>query len=144
MAYVSTCNDPTCGVVVDGNQSVCPKCGGPMRGVGEAPWRGWVLLFCGLFLMGLMGAVAWALSSTLLDPEGAIERGDFTGTVDDARMMAFLFGAVILFGAVSTANGLYMLATKQQSRLFLVATLALAALMLLIGFVILGTGKPSA
>lgn len=143
MGYVSTCKDPTCGIVVDGDQAVCPKCGGPMRGVGEAPWRGWVLLACGLVLIVLIGSIAWALSPTLLFPEQAIESGDFTGSVEDARRIALLFGALILFGFVSTANGLYMLATGRQSRAFLAATLALAALLIGIGFLILFSGKPA-
>ena len=141
MAYVSTCKDPTCGVVVDGDQSVCPKCGGPMRGVGEAPWRGWVLVALGLFLILFMGAIAWVMSPILLFPERAIEAGDFTGTVEMAHMILLLFAAVILFGCVATANGIYMLATKKQSVGFIVATLGLAAALVAIGFLAMGSGK---
>jgi hypothetical protein len=145
MPYVSACNDPTCATTVDGKVLVCPKCGGSMRGIGESPVRGVILLICGLILLGLMGAVTLALWPTLAFPEQAIAAGDFTGTVEQAHMMALLFGVVLLFGILATANGLFMLITGRQSKVFIWLTLGIAVVLILVVAVTMrsiGADKP--
>jgi len=135
---LSTCNEPTCAVTLEGNVATCPKCGGPMRRVGESPVRGWILVILGAFLILFMGAIALILAPTMLDPGETIDGSSFTGTAEEARTALLLFGAVILFGFVAFANGVYMLKTRTQSKGFVIATLALAAIMLVIGWTIMG------
>jgi hypothetical protein len=128
MADRSTCLSPLCGITVEGSETKCPKCGWAMRGTRSIRRRGWVLLTCGLFLVLFMGWIAWSLLPTLLRPGVEYEHGSFTGTRDQARMILGLFGVVILFGAFGTVNALYMIATGRQSRVFVIVTLLLAAL----------------
>ena len=54
MPAYSVCRKSTCATLVEGKTEACPKCGGPMRSVGESPLRGIVLLLCGLFLFFLL------------------------------------------------------------------------------------------
>lgn len=91
--------------------------------------RGWVLVVLGLFLVVVMGAITLSIGPAMLDP--GIETGGstFTGTAAEAETFLSLFGLVILFGALSVANGLYMLVARRQSRAFTLITLALAALL---------------
>ena len=70
-------------------------------------------------------------------PDGS----SFTGSADQARITLLLFAAVIVFGLVATANGLYMLITRQQSRVFMFVSLGLAAILLVITFIAMGKLK---
>jgi hypothetical protein len=136
----SACNDPRCAELIEGRVATCPKCGGSMRSVGESPGRGILLLLCGLFLLGLMGSITWYMLPMLLRP--GVETADgstFTGTPEQARMALGLFGLVLLFGLVATANGIFMIVTRRQSWAFIGLTLGLAALLLIVGFVFMGT-----
>jgi len=144
MPAYSVCRKPTCATLVEGKADACPKCGGPMRSVGESPLRGIVLLLCGLFLLGLMGTIAWNMYPTLTHPGVRMPDGSsFTGTADQARITLLLFAAVIVFGLVATANGIYMLITRQQSKVFMFVSLGLAAVLLVITFVAMGKLKPA-
>ena len=127
MADRSTCLSPLCGITVAGNLKKCPQCGWAMRNARNIRTRGWVLLACGLFLVLTMGAITWNMLPTLLYPERAIEVGTFTGTPEQARTFLNLFLLVILFGALGTANAIYMIVTGRQNRWFVIGTLALAA-----------------
>jgi hypothetical protein len=131
----SACNDPRCAEVVEGRVATCPKCGGPMRSVGESPIRGIVLLVIGLFLLGLMGTISWALLPGLLRPGQELADGSsFTGTAEQARMVLILFGLLLAFGLMAVLNGIYMIVARRQSWLFIIGTLALAALIVFAGF----------
>lgn len=142
MAAYTVCRNSKCATLVEGKADVCPKCGGPMRSVGESPWRGILLLVCGLFLLILMGTITYKMYPTLTHPGITMEDGSsFTGTADQARTTLLLFAAVIVFGLVATANGIYMLVTRQQSKVFVFATLGVAAILLVIAFVTMGKLK---
>jgi hypothetical protein len=142
MAAYTVCRDPKCATLVEGRSDACPKCGGPMRSVGESPWRGIVLLLCGLVLLGLMGTITYNMYPTLTHPGVRMPDGSsFTGTADQARITLLLFAAVIVFGLVATANGLYMLITRQQSRIFMFISLGFAAALLVITFIAMGKLK---
>jgi hypothetical protein len=143
MAAYSVCRKSTCATLVEGPATTCPKCDGPMRSVGESPLRGIVLLLCGLILLGLMGTITYYMYPTLTHPGVTVEGSTFTGTADQARITLLLFAAVIVFGLVATANGIYMLVTRQQSRAFMFASLGLAAILLVITFVAMTKLKPA-
>jgi hypothetical protein len=127
MADQSTCLSPLCGITIEGSEKKCPKCGWAMRGTRNLRIRGWVLLVLGLFILLLMGTITWKLSPMLLHPEQAYAEGTFTGTPEQARTFLNLFLMVILFGALGTANAIYMIVTGRQNRWFVIGTLALAA-----------------
>ena len=146
MAAYTVCRDSKCATLVEGKVDVCPKCGGPMRSVGESPLRGIVLLLCGLILLVMMGVITWNMYPTLTNPGVTTPDGStFTGTADQAQITLLLFAAVLVFGLVATANGIYMLVTKQQSKVFMFVSLGLAAVLLVIAVVATGKlkeGKP--
>jgi RNA polymerase subunit RPABC4/transcription elongation factor Spt4 len=142
MAAYTVCKDPKCATLVEGKVTACPKCGGAMRTVGESPWRGIVLLLCGLFLTIGMGVILSNMYPTLSNPGVRMPDGSsFTGTADQARITILLFAAVIAFGLVATANGIYMLITKQQSKVFMFVSLGFAAALLIITFIAMGKLK---
>lgn len=138
---ISTCLSPLCGITVEGALRKCPKCGWAMRGTRNVRMRGWVLLACGLFLVLFMGAITWNMLPTLIEPERAFEEGTFTGTPDQAASFLNLFLLVIGFGALGTVNALYMIVTGRQNRWFVIATLALAAILYWFGTTIIQGGK---
>jgi hypothetical protein len=98
--------------------------------------RGWVLVVIGLFLLILMGAIAWNLAPLMLRP--GIETGGarFTGTAQQGQIFLGLFALVGLFGALSLVNGVHMIATGRRSRAFTVVTLALFLLLFALGWAI--------
>ncbi len=91
--------------------------------------RGWLLVGCGLVLVGMMGTVTWLTAPRMLRPGVEVDGTTFTGTAAEAETFLSLFALVILFGALSLANGVYMIVARRQSRAFTVLTVALAALL---------------
>ena len=142
MADHSTCT--TCGAWADGAVAVCPRCGGPMRVTRGSTARGWVLLFLGLFLMGMMGAITAYTAPTMLNPGVEIDGGSFTGTAEQGRIFLGLFLLVFAFGAVSTLYGLFQIVTRRESKAFIALSLALALGLVAVTFFILFVMKPSA
>ncbi len=142
MAAYTVCRDPKCGTLVEGKVAACPKCGGTMRTVGESPWRGIVLLMCGLIMLIMMGVITINLYPELTNPGVRMpDGGSWTGGAESARMVLLLFFALIAFGVVATANGIYMLVTKQQSKAFMFISLGTVAVVLIIAFVTMGQIK---
>lgn len=94
--------------------------------------RGRVLAAVGLFLMLFMGAIARNLAPILLRPGVEVDGSSFTGTAAQGQIFLGLFALVGLFGAMSLANGVWMIATGRRSptgtRLFMILFLALFAL----------------
>jgi hypothetical protein len=141
MAAYSVCRKSTCATLVEGPATTCPKCGGPMRSVGESPARAILLLVLGLILFIGMGVVFLNTYQTFSNPGVDFGGSRFTGTAEQGRQALTLFAAVIVFGLLGIVNGIYMLVTKQQSKLFVILTLGLAAVMLVFTFIILGQAK---
>lgn len=129
MSAVWTCREPTCGVIAETKTETCPKCGGPMKRIGEAPWRGWVMIACGVILVGMMGAVVMAIGPQLREAAATGASEGFTGTPEQARAMLYLFYTIIAFGALALANGIYQLVTGAQHKIFIVLTLVLVAVL---------------
>ena len=94
--------------------------------------RGRVLVAVGLFLMLFMAAIAWNLAPMMLRPGVEVEGSSFTGTAAQGQIFLGLFALVGLFGAMSVANGAWMMATGRRSptgtRLFMILFLALFVL----------------
>ena len=144
MADHSTCTSPTCGAWADGAVAVCPRCGGPMRLNKGSTARGWILLFLGLVLMGMMGTITAATAPTMLNPGVEIEGGSFTGTAEQGRIFLGLFLLVFVFGMMSTLYGIFQIVTRRESKAFIIVTLVLAAALVGVTFFILYVMKPAA
>ena len=106
--------------------------------------RGWILLFLGLVLMGMMGAITGATAPTMLNPGVEIDGGRFTGTLEQGRIFLGLFMLVFVLGVVSTLYGLFQIVTRRESKAFIVTTLVLAAALVGVTFFILYVMKPAA
>ncbi len=144
MAAYTVCRNPKCATLIEGKVDACPKCGSTMKIVGESPWRGIVLVVCGLVMIIMIGVITWNLYPSLTNPGVRMpDGGRWTGDAESARMVLLLFYALIAFGVVALANGIYMLVTRQQTRTFMFVSLGLAAAVLLIAFFTMGTIKNS-
>jgi hypothetical protein len=133
MAEYSSCTEPTCATTVEGRLEACPKCGRPMRRLGESKVRAFFLIATGLFLIGFMGWIWATLWPTLRRPGADVDGSRFTGSADDAQLIELLFGSVVLFGIVGLAYGIYMLTSGRESAGFKKALLGLVALLFAIG-----------
>jgi multisubunit Na+/H+ antiporter MnhC subunit len=69
------------------------------------------------------------------------DSSSWTGGAESARMVLLLFFALIAFGVVAIANGIYMLVTRQQTRTFMFISLGTVAVVLVIAYVTMGTIK---
>ncbi len=136
MADRSTCLSPACGVTVEGNFRKCPECGWAMRGPGNIRMRGWVLIGIGLFLVLLMGTIAWNVAPSMLNPGKEMAGMRFDGTPDQAELFLGIFALVILFGALSLANGIYMVAKGRPNRLFTIVGLLIVAILFAIAWAV--------
>ena len=126
MADQSTCLSPLCGITIEESATRCPKCGARMHNARRIRTRGWVLLFSGLFLVLFVGWITLRLSPTLLHPKPSAETGNYTGTMEQARMILLLFASIILFGAFGVANAIYMISTGRQNRIVVIVSMLLA------------------
>jgi phosphate starvation-inducible membrane PsiE len=138
MADHSTCLNDACKAWADGSVAVCPRCGGPMRFKKGSTLRGWVLLFLGLFLVLMLGAITWNLAPSMLHPGKEIDGGTFNGTAEQARMFLGLFALIIAFGLTAAMNGAFIIATGRQSKVFTVISLAAAAVLVLAAVAVIG------
>ena len=134
MPNLSTCNSPTCAVTVDGFVETCPKCGGPMRAIRENQIRAWVLIFCGVILIVMMGAITLFTAPMMMNPGDQLDGSSWEGTREQGQVALALFGVVILFGFASLANGIYQLKTGRQSKGFMILTFAILALLAVVIF----------
>jgi ABC-type Na+ efflux pump permease subunit len=88
------------------------------REQGQGPnWRvrGRVLVAVGLFLVLSMGAIAWNLAPIMVSPGVEVDGSTFAGTAAQGQIFLGLFGLVGLFGAMTVANGAWMMATGRRS-----------------------------
>ena len=132
MAETSTCFDLRCGYSMEGRAATCPKCGRKMSSSRTVRIYGTVLVLCGLFLLGLMGTITWTMWPMLMQPGAETAGGSrFTGTADDAEMILWLFALVMLFGLVSLMTGLWQVTTGRRNRWVAIASLGLAAILIL-------------
>ncbi|WP_425230993.1 hypothetical protein [Sphingomonas sp.] len=93
---------------------------------------GWVLLFIGLFLVGLMGAITWKMYPSMSHPGVTDASGTtFTGTAAQAHDALQLFALVIAFGFVAMANGVWQIATGRRNLAFAAVSLVLGAALFL-------------
>lgn len=129
---VWTCREPTCGQTFETRTETCPKCNGPMRRVGESPWRGWVLVLCGVILVGMMGAVLAAIGGDLREAVSTGASENFTGTAEQAQMILYLFYTIIAFGVLSLVNGIYQIVTGGQHRIFIVLSLVMVVVLFVV------------
>src|SRR5437773_3450555 len=110
----------------------CPECGSWMRRAQSIGRRGWVLIFLGLVLVGMMGTITFLVAPTMLSG-GASAGARFTGTPEQAILILGLFGIVIVFGLTCIASGLWQIVTGRRNVWIVVLILGLTFLLIVAG-----------
>lgn len=134
MAETSSCYALTCGEIVAGTIEKCPRCGGRMRTSLATRRLGWVMVLAGLFITGLMGTITMNLLPSLVPVHGIPTTARFNGTPEQARLILQLFFLLIGFGFAAVLNGIVQVATGQRSRIALLLSLGLAALIVIAAY----------
>ena len=134
MPAVSTCQAPSCRTKVEGTVTICPNCGGKMRTPRTIRALGWLLLACGVFLVGLMSYLWVVLAPSMAHPGDTTGGTTFTGTAEQGQTILTVFGAVIVFGLGSIAYGLWMIVTGRRSIAMMIGVLVLAAALIAIAW----------
>ena len=129
MTAYSTCIAPSCRTKVEGTVPICPTCGKRMRTPRAVKISGGLLLACGVFLVGMMGYLFYALSPSMMHPGDEIGGTSYTGTAEQARTILTLFATVAAFGVGSMFYGLFMLFTGRRSIAIMLVVLALAVVL---------------
>jgi hypothetical protein len=128
MTETSKCLNYRCRTVVEGSVLKCPECGTRMRTPKAVRGLGWAMVGLGAFLVCFMGYIWLSMAPMLAYPGQEVTGGgSFTGTADQARMIATLFGAVILFGIGTIGNGVYQIVIGRRSTVIMIIVLLLAA-----------------
>lgn len=123
----STCTKMSRRTETEGLIPKCPVCGSRTLTSRRVRILGWLLILCGIILVGMMGTIMWNLSPSLSHPGEEIAGGStFTGTAEQASFVLQLFWLVIVFGALCTVNGVWQIAKGKRNIVFMVATLLLA------------------
>jgi hypothetical protein len=95
--------------------------------------RGWVVIFLGLLLAGVMGIITYNVAPTMLS--GSASAGArFTGTPQQAVLILALFGLVIAVGLACVGGGLWQIATGRRNIWIFVLTLGLTFLLIAAGW----------
>ncbi len=121
----------------------CPNCGGRLRSARLVRGLGWLQLLLGLFLVGLMGTIAYYLAPALLSPAAATEGSRFTGTPEQALMILGLFGLVVTFGVGSIASGLWQIVTGRRNKWIFILMLVLFVVLMLVAWLTRASLKAS-
>jgi MFS family permease len=120
-----------CGYQTTDDIARCPQCKRPLMSARRIRRLGWMLLFIGLFLMGLMGTITLYLAPSMLQPGRQVYGGSrFTGTAQQGISALMLFGTVILFGLTAFINGLWQVRTGRRNKWLLYAVAAVGLLLL--------------
>jgi hypothetical protein len=128
-AAKSVCQSPRCATVFDGLEAKCPMCG--YRAVPQKRIRmlGWLLIGCGLLLLGIMIPVCVAIVPSMMQPGAEVGGTSFTGSESDASSALVIFAMVIAFGLAALASGTYQVRYGRQNWFLVIGMLVLGAVM---------------
>ena len=125
----SVCQSPRCAAVFDGLDAKCPTCG--YRAVPQKRIRmlGWLLIGCGVLLLGIMIPVCIAIVPSMMQPGTETGGSTFTGSESDASSALVIFAMVIAFGLAALASGTYQVRYGRQNWFLVIGMLVLGAVM---------------
>jgi len=121
-----------CGFQMYRYASRCPKCGGSMATRRWARRFGRILVLCGLFISGVMGAVVYYTAPLLLHPGSTIGGTRFSGTRAQSLSVMSVFALVLAFGLTALCYGIWQVQTGRRNRRVAVGFLALWSVLLVI------------
>lgn len=129
----STCTKMSCRTETKGLVPKCPVCGSRTLTSRRVRILGWLLVGCGIILVGMMGTIMWFLAASLSHPGQEINGQTFNGTAEQANFVLQLFWLVAVFGVLSLVNGIWQVAKGKRNIVFMIATLLLAGLIYFTG-----------
>lgn len=129
----STCTKMSCRTETEGLVPECPVCGSRTLTSRRVRILGWLLVGCGIILVGMMGTIMWFLAASLSHPGQEINGQTFNGTAEQANFVLQLFWLVAVFGVLSLVNGIWQIAKGKRNIVFMIATLLLAGLIYFTG-----------
>lgn len=129
----STCTKMSCRTETEGLVPKCPVCGSRTLTSRRVRILGWLLVGCGIILVGMMGTIMWFLAASLSHPGQEINGQTFNGTAEQANFVLQLFWLVAVFGVLSLVNGIWQIAKGKRNIVFMIATLLLAGLIYFTG-----------
>jgi hypothetical protein len=91
----------------------CPECKSWMPKAQSLRRRGWILIVLGLLLVGMMGAITFALAPSMLSSGTA--GNSFMGTPEQAYLVLGLFAVIITFGFASMFSGIWQIVTGRRN-----------------------------
>ena len=119
-----------CGFQSETAETVCPQCKRPLQTSSSIRIRGFLLVICGVILMGMIGYISlWAIDAV----SGTAGQSRFTGTQQEKLMIFALFGVLMIFGFLSFVTGLFQLIAGRRNKLFIWAMVVVAFLIFLGG-----------
>jgi hypothetical protein len=125
-----------CGFETHKLRSHCPRCGTALQSRRWSRRFGFALVICGAIICGLMGYVLFEMGPSLLNPGVSSGGTRFTGTPAKARMILAIFGGVLAFGLTALGYGLWQMFTGRRSKRVIYFAVALAALLMLLVYVL--------
>ncbi|MEO6656491.1 MAG: hypothetical protein ABIO36_10455 [Pyrinomonadaceae bacterium] len=123
-----------CGFREETVETVCPKCGRRLQTSISIRLRGILLIFCGVFLMAIMGYVSLSMLDAINLTTPA--HGGFNGTREQMVMIFGICGLVITFGFVSFITGLWQTIIGRRNKLLVWAGAAFGIALFLAGIII--------
>lgn len=120
-----------CGYAAETAETTCPQCRRRLETATATRVRGVFLVFCGTFLIAIVGYIAlWAANA--LDATSSVGP-QFTGTAQEKLLIFALFGCLFIFGCASLLAGLWQLVFGRRNRVFVWCIVGLAILVALAG-----------
>lgn len=74
-----------------------------------------VMIFVGVFLVGLIAVVAYMLWPMLMDPEAASESGRFDAPPEAMRYIGYGLAGLFCFGLLTAINGFFFVRTHRKN-----------------------------
>lgn len=118
---------PQCNEIVTSSETVCAVCGKKMLPVSRIKALGWLSLFCGLFLLGLMSWLSiWIYQA--ISRSGQPGAATFRGGPEIIGFIVVIFGLVLTFGAFAVISGAWQIiyGTRNKILTFIVIILGIA------------------
>lgn len=123
-------------------QNICPRCGKRLYTATNVRWRGFFLLFIGIFLSVFMSVIAFFVSGLLMN---AMNNPESARKINAETPMLFIvygiFGLVIVIGLTSMLMGIWQLIFGKRNRVLIWIFFGLLFLTLFVGAIFRGLAK---
>ncbi len=134
----------TCGCGYRGfgqSGTVCPRCGLRVMAARTVHVLGWIFVFLGTLLVGIMSVVTYNTLPQMLHPGVEIHGSVFDGTPTLAAIAIAIYAGVFLFAGVCITSGVMQIRSGIRPLWLQAAVQAIIAVMMVVGLVLEFVGK---